>query len=153
MPLRRVVQEPDLAARTANNCSTAGWEVRVAVSSFISSLQGSSTAMKCGPGRTARCRGSDVHIVAPVEFTDLLDVLDPEPGSRGQRRGPVCPGHADERDAGHLGEVLECEQPESAAADHAQSNGVVVHGFQSCGCKYAQRKVRRAAERLSHQPL
>ena len=69
-------------------------------------------------------RGGDVdhvHVVPAEELADVVDVLDPEPGGRGQRRGPVGAGHADELDAGHLGELLEREQAEAAAADHPQS--------------------------------
>lgn len=80
-----------------------------------------------------------VHVVAPEEFTDLVDVRDREPGRGGPRRGPVGPGHADKRNAGHLNELLECEQPESAAANHTKSNEAVVHGYQSCGWKYERR--------------
>ena len=96
-------------------------------------------------------RGGDVHhvdVIAAEEVGGVPDVLDAEPGGRGQRRGPVGPSHADERDAGHLGEVLECEQPESAAADHAQSHEVVVHGCQSCGGKYKrQLPIKSSARR------
>ena len=68
-------------------------------------------------------RGGDVdhvQVVAAEELAEVVDVLDPEPGGRGQRRGPVGAGHADELDPGHLRELLEREQAEPAAADHAQ---------------------------------
>ena len=66
-------------------------------------------------------RGGDVdevHVVAAEQRIDFVDVLDPEPRGRGQRRGPVGAGHADQRHPRHLGELLEGEQPEPAAADH-----------------------------------
>jgi hypothetical protein len=92
-------------------------------------------------------RGGDVHrvhVVAPEEPTDVVDVLDPEPGGRGPRRGPVGAGHANEPDAGYLGELLQSEQPEPPAADHAQSNEAVVHGWRSWGggCELAFIRIR-----------
>lgn len=74
-------------------------------------------------------RGGDVHqihFIPPEELADPLDVLDPEPIGRGQRRGPMGGGHANELDSRDLGELLEGEQPEPAAPDDGQAN-VVVH--------------------------
>src|SRR5262249_51265939 len=78
---------------------------------------------------------------------DLFDIRNPEPGRSSPCRGPVGPGHADKRNAGHLNELLEREQPESAAADHTQSNEVVVHGSRSFDCKYERRIILRSTAR------
>ena len=72
----------------------------------------------------------------------LIDDLDEVEASQTVRFGyrgksyeiDLSEEHADEFDAGHLGKVLEREQPKSAAAAHPQPNQAVIHGCRSCGC-------------------
>ena len=76
-----------------------------------------------------RGRG-DVHevdVVAREHLADILDVRDAEPPGRRQRRFPVRPGHAGQRHARHLGELLQRVQAESAAANHTQSDFTIAH--------------------------
>src|SRR5262245_2416147 len=71
-----------------------------------------------------------VHVIPIEQLSDVVDVLDPKPRRRGQRRRPMGAGHSHELDTRHLRELLEGKQAKPAAAHHAQSYGSLVHGFQ-----------------------
>ena len=64
----------------------------------------------------------EVEVVAPRRSSTSSTFSIPNRAAAASDGGPVGAGHADELDAGHLGELLEREQAEAAAADHAQSN-------------------------------
>ena len=71
---------------------------------------------------------NEVHVLAPEERVDVLDVVDAEPSRRGECRRPMRPGHRSEFDPRDLDELLEREQPEPPAADDSQSDRLrVVH--------------------------
>ena len=58
----------------------------------------------------------EVHVLPPEELAGILDILHAEPRGRRQRGGSMRARHANELDARHLGEVLEREMAEAAAA-------------------------------------
>ena len=68
-----------------------------------------------------------VDVVAGQELVDLLDVGDAEPPRGGVGGLPVRARHAGQLHARHLGELLEGIEPETPAADHAQSDLALIH--------------------------
>ena len=75
-------------------------------------------------------RGGDVDqvdVVAGQELVDVFDVGNAEPPRGGQGRLSMRSRHSGQLHARHLGKLLKGIEPEAAAADHAQSDFVLIH--------------------------
>jgi len=70
---------------------------------------------------------NDVHVALRRSSPTSSTFSTPNRAAAASDAGRCVPGHADEPDPRHLGEVLQREQAEPTAADHPQSNVVVVH--------------------------